>query len=78
MHRSVSCTPYAHQTLRCTETLGWFLASVAAVIAAEIWHWWIGVILVAVAILATLGLVAGYLKSVTAKQYPNRRQRREG
>jgi hypothetical protein len=47
-------------------------------LAAEIWYWWIGVILVAVAILATLALVVGYLKNVTAKQYPNRRQRREG
>jgi hypothetical protein len=54
------------------------VASVAAMFAAEIWHWWIGVILVAVAILATLALVGGYLKNVTAKQYPNRRQRREG
>jgi hypothetical protein len=47
-------------------------------LAAEIWHWWIGVILVAVGILSVLGLVAQYLKNVTAKQYPNRRQRREG
>ena len=54
------------------------MASLAAMLAGEIWHWWIGVILVAVAILATLGLVVGYLKNVTAKQYPNRRQRREG
>jgi hypothetical protein len=52
--------------------------SLAAMLAAEIWHWWIGVVLVGVAILATLALVGGYLKSVTAKQYPNRRQRREG
>ena len=45
-------------------------------LAAEIWHWWIGVILVAVGILAAVSLIAGYLKNVTAKQYPNRRQQR--
>ena len=44
-------------------------------LAAEIWHWWIGLVLVAVGILAVVALVAGYLKNVTAKQYPNRRQR---
>ena len=44
-------------------------------LAAEIWHWWIGVVLVGVGILSVLGLVAQYLKNVTAKQYPNRRQR---
>jgi hypothetical protein len=54
------------------------VASVGEMLAAEIWHWWIGVILVGVAILATLALVGGYLKNVTSKQYPNRRQRREG
>jgi uncharacterized iron-regulated membrane protein len=47
-------------------------------LAAEIWHWWIGVLMVALAILAVIGLIAQYLKTVTAKQYPNRRQRREG
>ena len=46
-------------------------------LAAEIWHWWIGVVLVIVSVLAVLGLLVGYLKSVTAKQYPNRRQRQD-
>ena len=45
-------------------------------LAAEIWHWWIGVILVAIGIVASLALIGGYLKNVTAKQYPNRRQQR--
>jgi formate-dependent nitrite reductase membrane component NrfD len=44
---------------------------------ANIWHWWIGVVLTFVAVAAVLGLVGGYLKSVTSQQYPNRRQRRE-
>ncbi len=43
-----------------------------------IWHQWIGVVLLAVSILAVLGLVGGYLKNVTSKQYPNRRQRQDG
>jgi hypothetical protein len=47
-------------------------------LAAEIWYWWIGVLMLALAIVATVGLVGGYLKNVTAKQYPSRRQRREG
>jgi hypothetical protein len=54
------------------------IANLDGMLAAEIWHWWIGVVLVAVAILSVLGLVAQYLKNVTAKQYPNRRQRRDG
>ena len=54
------------------------IANLGDMLAAEIWHWWIGVVLVAVSILAVLGLVAQYLKNVTAKQYPNRRQRRDG
>jgi hypothetical protein len=54
------------------------IANLDGMLAAEIWHWWIGVVLVAVGILSVLGLVAQYLKNVTAKQYPNRRQRGDG
>lgn len=46
-------------------------------LAAEIWYWWIGVILTAVAVLTVIGLVAGYLKSVTAAKYPNRKQQQD-
>lgn len=48
-----------------------------ALLAAEIWHWWIGVILVVVAIVTVIGLGVQYLKNVTAKQYPSRRQRQD-
>ena len=48
-----------------------------ALVAAEIWHWWIGVILVGVAVLTVLGLVVMYLKGITATKYPNRRQRQD-
>ena len=44
---------------------------------AVIWHFWIGIVLVAVGILTCVGLVGQYLKNVTAKQYPSRRQRQE-
>jgi hypothetical protein len=44
---------------------------------AEIWHWWIGVLLTLASVLAVVALVGGYLKFVTAKQYPSKRQRRD-
>lgn len=43
--------------------------------AAEIWHWWIGIVLFAVSVLTLGMLVVGYLKNVTAARYPNKRQR---
>ena len=46
-------------------------------LAANIWHWWIGVLLLLVSGLAVVGLVGGYLKAVTAKQYPSKRHRRD-
>jgi membrane protein implicated in regulation of membrane protease activity len=44
-------------------------------LAANVWHWWIGIALVLLAILALVALVAAYLKAVTAKQHPGRKQR---
>lgn len=44
---------------------------------AQIFHWWLGVILAVVGVLATVGIVAGYLKKVVAPQYPGKRQKRE-
>ena len=44
-------------------------------LAAEIWHWWIGVVLTAVGVLSVLGLAAQYLKQVSAQRYPGRRHR---
>jgi formate-dependent nitrite reductase membrane component NrfD len=46
-------------------------------LAANIWHWWIGVILTVVGVLSVVMLVAGYLKQVTATRYPNRRQQQD-
>mgnify|MGYP001818753232 CR=1 FL=1 len=39
---------------------------------AVVWHFWIAPFLVIGAILAIVGIVAGYLKFVTALQYPPR------
>jgi len=46
-------------------------------IAANVWHWWIGVVLTLVSVGAVLGLIAGYLRKVTAPQFPGKRQREE-
>ena len=53
------------------------LPAVPAMLAAEIWHWWIGIVLLGVSVLACVALVGGYLKSVTAARYPSKRQRAE-
>lgn len=45
-------------------------------LAANIWHWWIGVILTIVSLLAVAGVVGGYMKSVVSQQYPGKRNRR--
>jgi hypothetical protein len=44
-------------------------------LAANIWHWWIGVALVLLAIVAVAALVGSYLMSVTAKQHPSKGQK---
>ena len=46
-------------------------------LAAEIWHWWIGVLLTLACVAAVVALVGGYLKSVTAQRYPGKRARRD-
>ena len=39
-------------------------------LAAPIWHWWLGLIFLIAGGGAALGLIAGYLKMVTAQRYP--------
>ncbi len=46
-------------------------------LAAQIWHWWIGVAMLIAAIGATVGLVGGYLKTVTSQRYPGGKRQRE-
>ena len=45
---------------------------VPGVVAANIWFWWIAVILTIVSVLTVIALVVGYLKNVTALKYPSR------
>jgi hypothetical protein len=47
-------------------------------LAAEIWYWWIGVVLLIVSVAAGLALVVGYLKTVSSQNYPNSKQSRQG
>ena len=44
-------------------------------LAANVWHWWIGIALVLLAVVAVVALVVAYLGSVTAKQHPRRGQK---
>lgn len=45
-------------------------------IAAEIFHWWLGLLLFAGGVAAMVGLTLAYLKTVTATKYPNGKARR--
>jgi hypothetical protein len=51
--------------------------TLAGMLAANIWHWWIGVILAVVGGVGVLGLVLGYLKQVTSQRYPGGRRARQ-
>jgi hypothetical protein len=46
-------------------------------LAAYIWHWWIGAILAVAGGAGVLALVVGYLKQVTSQRYPAGRRSRE-
>ena len=43
------------------------------VVAANIWFWWLAVILTIVSVLTVVALIVGYLKNVTALKYPSRK-----
>jgi hypothetical protein len=40
-------------------------------LAAYIWHWWIGLVMLLAAGGASIALVVGYLKQVSAQRYPS-------
>lgn len=46
-------------------------------LAAEVWHWWIGILLTGGIVLACLALVPLYLKSVSSQKYPGRKRNRD-
>jgi hypothetical protein len=46
-------------------------------LAAYIWHWWIGLVMLIAGIGATVGLIGGYLKQVSSQRYPGGKRGRE-
>lgn len=46
-------------------------------LAAYIWHWWLGLVMLIAAVAATLSLVIGYLKQVSSQRYPDGQRGRE-
>lgn len=46
-------------------------------LAAYIWHWWLGLIMLIAAGGAVLGLVGQYLKQVTSQRYPGGKRHHE-
>ena len=51
-------------------------ASLRTMIGAPVWHFWIGVALTGVTVLACIGVLAYYMLSVQSKKYPGGKQRR--
>ena len=45
-------------------------------IGAPVWHFWIGMALTAVTVLACVGVLAYYMLSVQKQKYPGGKQRR--
>ncbi len=46
-------------------------------LAAYIWHWWIGLVMLIAGVAATISLIAGYLKQVSSQRYPSGKRGRE-
>ena len=49
----------------------------AVLLAAKVWHYWIGVVISVGCVVTMVALVIGYLTNVTRPQYPRRGQRPE-
>ncbi|MCU1394747.1 MAG: hypothetical protein JWM34_3175 [Ilumatobacteraceae bacterium] len=47
-------------------------------VIAVIFHFWLGLILLLAGGAAIVGLIGGYLKTVSGAKYPNGKQKREG
>ena len=58
-------------------SLAGMLGNLSIMLAAEVWHWWIGVALTGAGVLVGLGVLGGYLKSVTAQKYPGGKRQRQ-
>jgi hypothetical protein len=53
------------------------LAILARMLAAEVWHWWIGVALTGGIALLFIALIGAYMKSVSSQKYPGGKRRRQ-
>ncbi len=53
------------------------VATLRPMLAAYIWHWWIGLIMLLAGGLAAVSLIIGYLKQVSSQRYPGGRRGRE-
>ena len=53
------------------------VATLTDMLAAYIWHWWIGLVMLLAGGAATIGLIAGYLKQVSSQRYPGGKRGRE-
>ncbi len=53
------------------------LATLSPMLAAQIWHWWIGLIMLLAGGLAAVGIIAGYLKTVSSQRYPGGKRGRQ-
>ncbi len=65
------------QSGRVLWPLGKQAAIINGMLAAPIWHWWIGLIMLLAGVGATVGLLGSYLKQVTAQRYPGGRRGKE-
>jgi hypothetical protein len=53
------------------------LATLTGMLAAYIWHWWIGLIMLLAGVGAFVALTVGYLKQVSSQRYPHGKRARE-
>lgn len=53
------------------------LTTLGRMLAANIWHWWIGVLMALAGAGAVVGLGALYLKQVASQRFPKGRHARE-
>jgi membrane protein implicated in regulation of membrane protease activity len=53
------------------------LATLADMLAAYIWHWWIGLVMLLAGVGAFVALTVGYLKQVSSQRYPQGKRARE-
>jgi magnesium-transporting ATPase (P-type) len=45
-------------------------------LAANVWHWWIGIALVLVSVIFLVTLIVAYMKFVSSQKYPSAKQQR--